>query len=192
MRLFIALELPEEVTQELAAAQQRLQRSGQHPVKWVSPASMHLTLHFLGNVEPAQVPALLAALAEARAVGQAAGKSAAPLLRLAALGAFPNLRRPTTVWAGIEGALQPLQQIHQAVGHALEPLGFVPETRPYHAHLTLGRVRRDATPQHYRTLGAALSEAPAPAPIRWPLGEPALFESTLTREGAQYTRIDHA
>jgi 2'-5' RNA ligase len=192
MRLFIALELPSEVKQALNAAQQRLERSGQHPVKWVSPASMHLTLHFLGETEPAQVPALLAALEEACAIGQAAGRPAAPLLRLAALGAFPNLRRPSTIWAGVEGALQPLQQLHQALGHALEPLGFVTETRPFRAHLTLGRVRRDATPQQCRALGAALSEAPAPEPVRWPLGEPALFESTLTREGARYTRIDYA
>jgi 2'-5' RNA ligase len=179
------------VKQALTTAQQRLQRSGQHPVKWVSPASMHLTLHFLGNVEPAQVPALLAALEEARAAGQAVGMPAAPLLRLAELGAFPNLRRPTTIWAGVAGAVQPLQQIHQAVGHAIEPLGFVPETRPFRAHLTLGRVRRDATPHQYRALGAALSEAPAPEPVRWPLGEPALFESILTREGALYKRIDY-
>jgi 2'-5' RNA ligase len=101
------------------------------------------------------------------------------------------MRRPTTVWAGVEGALQPLQQLHRALGHALEPLGFAPETRPFRAHLTLGRVRRDATPQQYRALGAALSEAPAPDSVRWPLSEPALFESTLTREGARYTRIDY-
>jgi 2'-5' RNA ligase len=186
MRLFIALELPSEVKQVLAATQQRLRRSGQHPVKWVSVDKVHLTLHFLGNVEAEQVPALLAALEEIRAASMPAAS-----LHLAEVGAFPNLRRPQTVWVGVGGAIQLLQQLQQDVGQAIEPLGFAPETRPFRPHLTLGRVRRDATPPQQRSLGAVLAETPKPEPVRWPLCEPVLFESTLTREGALYTRIDH-
>jgi 2'-5' RNA ligase len=74
----------------------------------------------------------------------------------------------------------------------MEPLGFVPEERPFRAHLTLGRVRRDATPQQRAALGAALEKLTVPLVEAWPMGAPILFESILTQDGALYKRIDDA
>lgn len=189
MRLFVALTLPAEVTAELEAFQQRLQRSGSHPVKWVAPAAVHLTLQFLGEVPEAQLPAILAALARVRAGAVMRGL---PRLFLAPVGAFPNLRRPQTLWMGVDGDLDRLAQVHQAVNSALEPLGFAAETRPFRAHLTLGRVRREASPSQRVTLGNAIAALPPPGRIAWQSAPPTLFQSTLTPDGAMYRELGPA
>lgn len=188
MRLFIALELPTAVIIELEQMQQHLRRGAQHPVKWVGSGGFHLTLQFLGEVAAEQVPAILSAL---EYVTSTTAGSTGPVLHLAAAGAFPNLRQPQALWVGVGGDTALLAQLQQAVTRAMEPLGFVPESRPFRAHLTLGRVRREATAQERSRLGAALSALPAPEPIAWPMGRPMLFQSTLTPDGALYRRISY-
>ncbi len=189
MRLFIALELPAEVIAVLEGVQRRLQRSGDHPVKWVAPTGMHLTLQFLGEVEEQRVADMLTVLKNIRVADT--HQSSAAHLQTVGAGAFPNLRRPQTLWVSVSGAVEPLARLQQRLTQALEPLGFEPETRPFRAHLTLGRVRRDATPAQKRALGAAIEALPAVQSVTWPMGHPVLFQSTLTREGARYTRIDY-
>jgi 2'-5' RNA ligase len=186
LRLFIALELPPDVVAALRDMQHRLQRSGAHPVKWVAPDAFHLTLQFLGAVATAQVPALCAAL---RPLQQAPAHSSSHM-QLAVTGAFPNLRRPQTLWVGVGGATAQLAQLAHQVGQALVPLGFAPDTRPFRAHLTIGRVRQHATPAQRRELGAAIAALPAPPAVTWPITTPILFQSTLTPDGAHYQRID--
>lgn len=186
MRLFVALELAEEVARALTAVQQQMQASGRPPVKWVAPTGMHLTLKFLGEVDSERVPAIRAAL---NAVVRS--RRAVAELRLAGVGAFPNLRRPQTLWVGVEGDISSLMQLQQGIEQALVPLGFEPEGRPFRAHLTLGRVRQDATPEQRASLGTVIARLPAPPPVRWAPGSPILFQSTLTPSGAIYTRIPY-
>jgi 2'-5' RNA ligase len=183
MRLFLALELPPPVIAELEAMRQRLQRGGNHPVKWVASSGFHLTLRFLGEVEEVKVPDILAAVEQAQQTLQ----HTPPLhLHLAAAGGFPNAQRPKTLWVGVGGNLPLLNRLYDALGSGLEPLGFAPESRPFHAHLTLGRVRRDASAGQIATLGKALAALPAPAAVAWESGPPLLFQSTLTPKGAVY------
>jgi 2'-5' RNA ligase len=189
MRLFIALELPEPVPAALAATQQQLRRSGDHPVKWVAPESVHLTLQFLGEVEEERVPALLAALEQ---VQRTTYSSTMPTLHLTGAGAFPNVKRPQTIWVGVGGDTAPLAQVQQAVVRELEPLGFAAEDRPFRAHLTIGRVQRNANSRQRSALGNAIAALPKPRAASWPMGVPILFQSTLTPNGAIYKRISHA
>lgn len=189
MRLFIALKLPPATVAALQAVQQQMQQRGQQPVKWVAPEAMHLTLVFLGEVEAERSAAIVAALRQASQQDTAAARA---MLRLGTAGAFPNARRPQTLWVGVAGDTPRLARVQQAVAQAMEPLGFVPEERPFRAHLTLGRVRRDATPQQRAALGAALEKLSVPIIEAWPMGAPILFESILTQDGALYKRIDDA
>lgn len=185
LRLFVALELPAAVSAELAALQQRMRRTAPPPpVRWVKPANIHLTLQFLGDVDAARAPAILARLHALPAAGDIHLQ-----LALAPVGAFPNLRRPQTIWAGVGGDTAGLVRLQQSVAAALEPLGFPPETRPFHAHLTLGRVRRDAPAADIRALGASIAALPPPSAHTWPAGAPLLFQSTLTPQGPIYTNL---
>jgi 2'-5' RNA ligase len=185
MRLFIALELPDKVVTTLQNMQQQLRRSGQHPVKWVDPANIHLTLRFLGEVSEQQMPVLLAAL-EAVQV-----ESSHAMLHLQKAGAFPNLKRPQVIWAGVGGGVDALARFQQAISRELEPLGFPPETRPFHAHITLGRVRRDSSTRQQTVLGNAITNLAMPEKVAWPLELPILFQSTLTPRGAIYRKVDY-
>ncbi|NJO04217.1 MAG: RNA 2',3'-cyclic phosphodiesterase [Chloroflexaceae bacterium] len=192
MRLFVALELPDNIITHLGDVQQRLRCTGQHPVKWVRPDTMHMTLHFLGDVAPPLLAPLQEALAAVRQTFAAEHQVAPPTVHLGEVGAFPNLRRPQVVWVGVGGDTATLSQIQQAVGVACATLGFPPEDRPFRAHLTLGRTRRDVSSAAYADLGRAIEALPPPAQAQWSPGLPYLFQSTLTPEGPIYTRIDDA
>lgn len=184
-RLFIAAELPPRVKVELLAAQERLRRGGPL-VKWTAPEAMHLTLHFLGETDVALLPELGAAM-RAALDGQRAIE-----LHLAAAGAFPNLRRPNVVWAGVGGAVAALERAYAALGATLGALGMPREARPFRAHLTLGRVRREATPAQQEQLGEAIRSLPPFAPEPWAVERVVLFRSDLRGPGPIYSELDSA
>lgn len=179
LRLFIAVEASEEVRAALGRVQQQLRRDDL-PVRWVHPETMHLTLHFLGETEEPRVAAVVTAMQELR--GQAP-----VVLRLGQLGAFPNTRRPNVLWVGVEGDTSALAQMQQRLATALAPLGFPGDNRPFRAHLTLGRVRREATPAQQARLGAALQATTPPAPLTWLATRVVLFRSELLSGGPRYT-----
>jgi 2'-5' RNA ligase len=178
MRLFIALTLSDEVRLELAALQARI---ASPLLRQAAPAGLHLTLQFLGETNEASVPQLLDALTMLPAM---------PLrLQLAGVGAFPDLRKPRVVWAGVGGQLAELAQLQAAVVAATAPLGFAPDERPYRPHLTLGRVRQDGRPDLLRALGETIGQARPPAPLAWEPGGPLLFKSVSGPGGAVYTAL---
>ncbi len=182
-RLFIAAELPAAVKEALVAAQELLRRE-HPPVRWVAAEAMHLTLRFLGETDVQLRPALGAAIR--------ASLSGQPALRmqLTSAGAFPNLRRPNVVWAGVGGATAALEGVATALEAELEALGLPREARPFRAHLTLGRVRREATPAQQEQLGAEIRALP-PFPAQpWMIERVVLFRSELRRGGPVYTALD--
>src|SRR5262245_26231199 len=154
-RLFIAAELPPNIKAELVGTQARL-RQGNPPVTWVAPEAMHLTLRFLGETNTALIPNL------ARAIQASLAQHAAIRLRLSGTGAFPNERRPTVVWAGVGGEIAALAGAQAAIEAAVVGLGFAPEIKPFRAHLTLGRVRREASPEQQQRLGNTIRSLPPP------------------------------
>jgi RNA 2',3'-cyclic 3'-phosphodiesterase len=177
LRLFIALPLPAAVHSELAAVQERLRRQDV-PVRWVAPQGMHLTLQFLGATDSALVEPLLAELSLIEPIHLE--------LRLGALGAFPDPRAPRVLWAGIAGDTDGLHQVQVAVIQATRQYGFKPEARAFHPHLTLGRVRPEATSNQLHRLSAALAAAAPPAECAWTSAGPLLYASTQTPRGAEY------
>jgi 2'-5' RNA ligase len=181
-RLFIAAELPADVKAELVAIQTRLRRANP-PVAWVAPEAMHLTLRFLGDTSAALIPVLEAAIRTSLA------PFAAMALCLSGVGAFPNDRRPSVIWAGVGGAVAGLARAQAGIEAALGSMGIAPEPRPFHPHLTLGRVRRETDHDQRARLGDAIRALPPPAPLAWPVERVVLFRSELRREGPVYTAI---
>ncbi|MFA4943974.1 MAG: RNA 2',3'-cyclic phosphodiesterase [Lentisphaeria bacterium] len=137
-RLFVAIPLPETVRAALALAIGRLHRAGGR-IGWVAPENLHVTLAFLGDLPEERLPAAAAALDQA-----AAGHQPFPLTA-AGLGTFGHPRAPRVIWAGLAGDLPRLLRLQAAVAAAFQPLGFA-EDRPFHPHLTLGRVRGGGLP----------------------------------------------
>jgi 2'-5' RNA ligase len=184
IRSFIAIELEDATRRAIAAAIRELRNGpgGDH-IRWVRPETLHVTLRFLGDIDPARVPALTAALrAEAAGVSPFA-------LTLGELGAFPSLRRPQVLFFRA-GPQQPLAVLASAVERAVVQAGFAAETRPFRPHLTLGRARRG-------------KHVPVTAPVTPPgdsrvVDEIVLFHSqlalsgtdTATGTGATHTPLD--
>jgi len=184
IRSFIAIELPGEIKAALTRFQLRL-KSGEHSyVKWVDPDTIHLTLKFLGNIQADKTDEIAAAIA--------AGSRGIPPFRLelAQPGAFPNLNRVQVIWVGIEGDLASLQHLQQSIESALKPLGFPGESRPFRAHLTLARLRDQATPQQRQDLGRNIAGADLKTTDGFTVDAVSLMRSQLTQQGAVHNRLN--
>lgn len=181
MRCFVAIDLPDDVRARVAAAQERLRDAAPRAdVRWTAPASMHLTLRFLGEVlDVAPVETVLAAIgARHRPFEITAG----------GLGAFPGPSRPRILWAGITGGVRELGLLAADVERALEPLGFAPEARPFRGHLTLARVRSS---RGLRRIGDLL-RADAPAFGSWTATDMVLYRSHPRPGGSVYEAMARA
>ena len=175
LRLFVALEPPGSLRDALT----RLQDPHRHrkDVRWADPGTLHLTLKFLGDTVEDLVPAATAALAETCA-------RLPPLsLEVAGFGVFPRRGPPRVLWVGVGGDLEALASLVQAVDRALEPLGVPRETRPYHPHITLGRVKRGRAGEVIDALSGLghLGSFEARHLV--------LFQSTLTPAGAKHEAL---
>ena len=179
IRSFIAIDFPDETRKALEDIQRELKRCGAG-VRWVKPRSIHLTLKFLGNIQPAQVEDI------ARAVAQEIRDQPPITLRPAGLGAFPNLRKPRVIWIGMDGEVQRLNGIQARVEKALEPLGFAREKRGFRPHLTIGRVKDR---RGLQSLADAMATLNVPEFNSFDADEIILYKSDLRPTGAIYTKL---
>lgn len=177
MRLFVALEIPAAVRENIAALNREL-RPLAPQLKWARTESLHLTLKFIGEGPPAKADAIRAALAEVRGEG-------AFELRFCGLGFFPNEKRPRVFWAGMETDGR-LARLAAEIETKLERLGIPREDRAFIPHLTLARFTDQRVPdnflaavreQHARDFGTLLA------------AEFFLIESHLKSSGAEYTSL---
>jgi len=183
IRIFVAIGLPDELKQELAGLEARLQSSSQSGVKWVDPYGIHLTLKFLGNVAVNRISEITKAMDEA-----SRGVSSFQL-RLSGLGAFPNLRRVQVAWVGMDGEVDKLGQLQQRIESHLAPLGFAPESRKFTPHLTLARVRNQVPLAERQRFGQLITDTEFEAIHGIEVDAIRVMKSQLTREGAIYTQI---
>lgn len=186
IRSFVAIELSDEARTALTHLQNQLKAlAPPQTVRWTTPESLHLTLHFLGDVPADDIDKITQLLHEA------ASAYSPFTLTLGGLGCFPNTQRPRIIWTGVQGETQPLQQLHQALGEKLKTIGFTPEARSYSPHLTLGRVKDNLPPRQLTQLGQALEQAQIQvgqlASLR--VTEISLMKSELKPAGAVYTQL---
>jgi 2'-5' RNA ligase len=183
LRCFIAIELTEEIKAGLSRLQAKLKAGSQSPVKWVDPYSIHLTLKFLGNVNLDMMSQITEAMAEA-------AQEASPLqLEVKGLGVFPNPRRVQVIWVGVSGDLDKLIQLQKRLETNLARLGFAPEARAFTPHLTLARVREQASADERQKLGELVAGTRFEAGYGLPVEAISLMRSQLTRAGAIYSQL---
>jgi len=183
VRSFIAIELPNELKVGLSQLEAQLKSGKQPGVKWVNPYSIHLTLKFLGSIAVDRISQITKSMSEA-----VQGISPFPL-EVKDLGVFPNLRRVQVVWVGISGEVDKLAQIQQRIESNLARLGFAPESRPFTPHLTLARLRNQASLDERQRLGELIAGTRFEVAYTIKVDAISLIRSQLTREGAIYSRI---
>ncbi len=175
-RLFVAVNLPESVRRSIWTKTRTMRDAGL-PVRWVPAEQLHITLRFLGSVDTGMISRVREALEPAAA-------GARPFrIVLRDVGAFPSLARARVVWIGVEPS-PGLADLHRRVGEVLESLGFEPEDRPFHAHVTLGRAR----PRRGLARGALEEAAPRVA-VReeTEVSHIYLMRSRLSPDGARHS-----
>ena len=181
MRAFVAVDISPQARRTLAEAVESLQGRGVSGVRWVRPSAIHLTLKFLGQVDPSLTPDIMDAL------GRVASGRSPFRLGLSGLGAFPRPEAPRTIWAGLEGHLEELEGLQGDVDREVSSSADVPvESRPFVPHLTLGRVRDRVSSTQRRSIADALRGAALGPTPPWTVAGLHLVRSTLTPAGPVY------
>ncbi len=175
MRLFIALDIPAEIRARLTEYMERA-RLLAPDARWARVEGLHVTLKFIGHVDDAKMEQIKVALASIKA---------APFeVRFEGVGFFPNPNAARVFWAGVDGG-DNLSRLASTIDAALEKLGFLRETKPYHPHLTLART--SARP--LRGLKPLLDE-PLPQFGTMTAREFFLYQSQPQKGGSKYTKLE--
>jgi RNA 2',3'-cyclic 3'-phosphodiesterase len=173
LRTFVAVTIPataplRHLLRQIGAAGSRLR----------PPAAdkLHVTLKFLGDTPVEQVPEVAAAIRSCLA------DQAACDVELSGIGAFPDLRRPSVFWVGIQNAGR-LAEMARLLETTLAPLGYPPEARSFHPHLTVLRVKFRPPPALFELVAAHATADFGTAHI----GAVEYLQSELKPGGSQYT-----
>jgi 2'-5' RNA ligase len=177
IRAFIAAEISDEVRARVGELLVKLKRT-EAGVKWVRPASMHLTLRFLGNIFPDAVELVDEAMAEATA--------GVPPVRVEVegFGCFPSEARPRVFWLGLSRGGDELIALAERLERALLARGLPPADKPFAPHLTLGRVK---TGSGLGRVQKVLRSEASRGFGGYLAGRMVLFQSELNPGGARYT-----
>ncbi|MCW4052785.1 MAG: RNA 2',3'-cyclic phosphodiesterase [Candidatus Bathyarchaeota archaeon] len=133
IRSFIAFDLRNpEILEKISDVQKKLKETGAN-LKLVDPQNIHITLRFLGNIQPPLVDKIY------REMEQIDFESFQ--IEICRIGAFPTLRHPRVIWAGIQKNLDKLEMISRQLVSRLGVLGFPSDSKPFSPHITFARVR---------------------------------------------------
>lgn len=175
----MAILLPDTVRAALGAEIERL-RPLARGVGWVASDNLHVTLKFLGTVEPERLDPATSALATV-------ATTVAPFeLAVVGLGAFPSPTRARVLWAGLAAGADAAARLAGSIDSALAGHGFAPEGRPFAGHVTLGRVRE---PRGDRGLASGLAAGVGRRFGGLVVDRFALMRSDLSPGGARYSLI---
>lgn len=175
MRVFIGIKPEGESMNRLEAAVAPLRR--EFPAfNWVPPRNRHLTLRFLGEIADEAVKSLCNHL-------DASPPRLAPFaLQIDRLGGFPGRSGLRVIWAGIQLSA-PLEKLKNWLESRLGNAGFAAEDRPFHAHITLARIRK---PLPDPNLQKKLGRARLPD-LTFPVETVNVFQSRLSANGPLYS-----
>jgi 2'-5' RNA ligase len=178
VRAFLAFEIPTAIRSRLTDIQQVWRRELPR-ARWTRPQGWHLTLKFLGEVDPPVLGALTAELAPVLAgIPKVA-------VTLSGTGFFPTPSRPRVAWVG--GSAPGAEVVVQAVEAAAEAIGLERQNRPWTIHLTQARLKErwpKPAVESYLDRGKELVFEP------FDCREVVLFKSDLQPGGAVYTALE--
>lgn len=179
MRLFVSVDLPEEFADAVEAVQDAMREAP--GLNFTDPAQAHLTLKFLGEVDPARLDELESAL-DAAVAGSGVGQFT---VTYGGLGAFPSADYIRVVWLGVEDGGDELTRLQAAIEERTVALGYDPEDHEFTPHVTLARMEhaggkelvQEALRERDPTVGTTRVEAVS------------LTESELGPDGPEYSTV---
>lgn len=173
-RTFIAINLPNELKQNLEKVIEKLKRiNPDYAIRWVKPENLHLTLHFFGDLNEKQIAQVEEGIEEITKHINSFQMTTGDL------GCFPNEKNPRVIFIETKDT----KSIHTLVGQLevmLQNLGYKVDTRPWQAHITLGRIKNQIK---CKTKGVEIE------PATFDVKSIELMESQLTPQGSIYSVI---
>lgn len=182
LRSFIAVELPNEIHDSLQKLQNNLKDS-MPDVRWVKYGNIHLTLKFLGDVEVSKIEKI------SKSIQYVADEFSPFTMSLAHIGAFPNFRKPSIIWTGVEEGAEKIIEIVEQIESSMEKLGFAREKRPFKPHLTIGRIREL---KHPTIMAKSLENNEIGEIGKFMVEKLSLIKSQLDPSGSIYTTLSEA
>jgi 2'-5' RNA ligase len=182
IRTFVAIRFPPEVQENLGQALESMHAGEIKIVRWVDASRMHLTLKFIGEVDPARITPIRSQVEEScRQVG--------PFdIQLGGLGVFPNMTKPRIVWVGVQAPPQ-LFDLQKDIEARLSKIGYAPEERGFSAHITLGRLRDEFRPAEMERLVEVLQTTKMEQVARFTAAAVTIYRSDLQPFGPMYTPL---
>lgn len=171
MRLFVAIEIPDDLKKMLGSL-----RTDIHGARWLTVDQIHLTLAFLGEVDEVSVERLTGKLS--RIQGHAFE------IRFSRTGCFPDRRRPRVLWIGLNPEPY-LNDLAAKVREAVLACGIPQEERPFSPHITLARLKHLPSGEFDAFFDQNSKVELPPFSVR----EFILFQSRLTQQGALHIPI---
>ena len=179
MRLFIAIEIPDEIKTELMEVQHRLRNSGVE-ASWPRPEGIHLTIKFLGEVSEEKITEILKTLRHTV-------EGAVPFrLEVGGVGAFPGPKNARVAWIGLSGETEDLARLQVIVENAMARIGIAREERKFTPHLTLGRIKYIRSRDRWLKAMEEIKDIKLPG---FDVVSISLMKSELKPSGAVYSEV---
>ncbi len=181
IRCFVAIDLPEEILTILDSLIIRCKKNLSTVVRWTKKENIHLTLKFLGDVEPMKINPIEQAI-------QTITDLFMPFtIKVIDFGVFPNWKRPRIIWAGIQPSSQ-LQTLVHRLEEKMKSLDFIPEFRAFSPHLTIGRVKENISFSEVEIIENEINEFPK-MNEGFMVDQIKLYQSDLQPSGPSYTML---
>ena len=180
MRLFVAVELPEEIKTEIGKTVTELKKL-EAGVKWVEEKNIHLTLKFLGEVKDNDIERLKSLVKDVLADTKLFEMS------LEGFGAFPEGKTPRVIWVGVEKGKEELKKTADSLEEILSKSGFRKEEREFLSHITIGRVKEK---RNIGELKKAIEEKKHAKFGKSLVGHITIMKSKLSPKGPIYEAIE--
>lgn len=168
-RVFLGIDLPDALDDEL-----QLMAGGIPRARWQTPEQLHLTLHFLGEIDGGALRRLIDALDQQL-------ECPAFEMQLRGAGVFPPRGEPRILWLGVADP-EPLHLLHRRCAAIIDDQGLERERRKFHAHVTLARLKR--APE--RKVGEWVAGHSLYASAPFPVDALTVYSSLLSQRGARY------
>lgn len=177
-RTFLGIFPPEEIQTELANIQAELKKEPSH-VRWEPLEKFHITMKFLGDLNPQQFDNLC------RHLPDAVKNFSSFEITLTHAGCFPSKKSPRIFWIGSEhNANAALVECYRTIESACVALGFAKDEHQFHPHITIGRAKGNVPLNLIKTLESITFEQ-----LKFHCAKIAVMKSTLTQRGSFYSTI---
>ena len=183
MRVFIALNLPNDILLKLSYLQELLKET-QANVLWVKPTNLHITLRFLGESDENLLKEACLAVRKTAKINNCFTAS------LAELGVFPDARKPHIIWVGLKKGKDQIKLLAASLDETLKEFGLAQENHEFSAHITIGRIKSGL---NFKTLTEKITSLRlyfADTPTHFKIDKITLFRSKLAAGGAVYEALE--